>query len=151
MAIESPLGPIIANVFLSFYEVKWLELCQINLSHFFIEDMLMAFLFLFESVQHILKFRDYFNAYHLNMPFSFEQEKNGKLPFLDIEVPREKWKLATTVYRKPTFCGVYTHFESFLATIHKFGMVYTLACCCFKICPDWTNFHEELSFLKQVF
>ena len=35
MAIESPLGPIIANVFLSFYEVKWLELCQRNLSQFF--------------------------------------------------------------------------------------------------------------------
>ena len=55
------------------------------------------------------------------------------------------------VYRKPTFSGVYTHFESFLPTIYKFGMVYTLAYRCFKICSDWTKFHEELSFLKQVF
>ena len=30
-------------------------------------------------------------------------------------------------------------------------MVYTLACRCFKICSDWTTFHQELSFLKQVF
>ena len=85
------------------------------------------------------------------MSFSFEQEKNGKLSFLDVEVSREKGKFVTTVYRKPTFSGVYTHFESFLPTVYKFGIVYTLVYRCFKICSDWTKFHEELSFLKQVF
>ena len=30
-------------------------------------------------------------------------------------------------------------------------MVYTLVYRCFKICSDCTKFHEELSFLKQVF
>ena len=30
-------------------------------------------------------------------------------------------------------------------------MVYILPYHCFKICSDWTKFHEELSFLKQVF
>ena len=30
-------------------------------------------------------------------------------------------------------------------------MVYTLVYRCFKICSDWSKFHEELSFLKQVF
>ena len=83
------------------------------------------------------------------MSFSFEQEENGKLAFLDIEVSWGKGKFVTTVYRKPTFSGVYTHFESFLPTIYKFGMVYTIAYCCFKICSDWTKLHEELSFLKQ--
>ena len=46
--------------------------------------------------------------------------------------------------------GVYTHFESFLPTVYKFGMVYSLAYRCSKICCNWTKFHEELSFLKQV-
>ena len=81
--------------------------------------------------------------------FLLWQEENGKLAILDIEVSREKGKFVTTVYRKPTFSGVYTHFESFLPTIYKFGMVYTIAYCCFKICSDWTKLHEELSFLKQ--
>ena len=75
----------------------------------------------------------------------------GKLSFLDIEVSWEKGKFVTTVYRKPTFSCVYTHFESLLPTIYKFGMVCTLACRCFKICSDWTKFHEELSFLTQLF
>ena len=30
-------------------------------------------------------------------------------------------------------------------------MAYTLVYCCFKICFHWIKFHEELSFLKQVF
>ena len=64
---------------------------------------------------------------------------------------REKGKFVTTVYRKPTFTGVYTHFERFLPTIYKFSMVYTLVYRSFKICSDWTKFHDELSFLKEVF
>ena len=56
-----------------------------------------------------------------------------------------------TVYRKPTFSYVYTRFDSFLPTDYKFGMIYTLAYHCFKICSDWTRFDEELNFLKHVF
>ena len=40
------------------------------------------------------------------MKLSFEEEKNRKLSFLDVKVPREGNKFATTVYRKPTFSGV---------------------------------------------
>ena len=47
------------------------------------------------------------------MKFFFDEEKNGKLSFLDVEVSREGNKFATTVYRKPTFNGVCTHFDSF--------------------------------------
>ena len=53
------------------------------------------------------------------MKFSFEEEQNGKFPFLDIEVSREQNKFVATVYRKPTFSGVYTHFSSFLPTTYK--------------------------------
>ena len=40
------------------------------------------------------------------MKFSFEEEKNGKLSFLDLEVSLEENKFATTAYSKPTFSGV---------------------------------------------
>ena len=62
--------------------------------------------------------------------------------FLDIEISWEKGKFVTTVSKKRTFSGVYTHFESFLPTVSKFGMIYTLAYRCFKICSDWTKFFE---------
>ena len=62
------------------------------------------------------------------------------LPFPDTEVSREKGKFVTTAYRNPSFSGVYTHFESFLPTVYKFDMHYTLAYRCFKTCSDWTKF-----------
>ena len=61
------------------------------------------------------------------MSFSFEQEVNGKLSFLDVEVSRQPGKFVTTVYRKPTFSGMYTYFYSFLSAIYEVGMIYTLA------------------------
>ena len=56
----------------------------------------MTFLFSWNRLN-ISKSRDYFNTCHPNMSFSFEQEKNGKLSFLDVEVSREKGKFVTTV------------------------------------------------------
>ena len=151
VAMGSPLGPTMANVFLSFYEVKWLEQCPNEFKPVFYRRYVDDIFVLFKSAEHLSKFRDYFNTCHQNMSFSFEQEKDGKLSFLDVEVSRQEGHFVTTVYRKPTFSGVYTHFESFLPTIYKFGMIYTLVYRCFKICSDWTKFHEELNFLKQIF
>ena len=125
--MESPLGLTMENVFLSFYEVKRFEQCPKEFKPVFDRRSVDDIFVLFESAEHLSKFRDYFNTCHPNMSFSFEQEKNGKLSFLDVEVSREKGKFVTTVYRKPTFSGLYTHFESFLPTVYKFGMVYTLA------------------------
>ena len=85
------------------------------------------------------------------MSFSFEQKLHGKLSFLDVEVSRQQGKFVTTVYKKPNFSDVYTHFDSFLLTVYKVGMIYTLAYRCFKICSDGKKFHEELDFLKHVF
>ena len=48
----------------------------------------------------------------------------------------KKGKFTTTVYKKPTFSGVYSNFECFLPSIYKFGMVYTLVCRCLCICSS---------------
>ena len=128
VAMGSPFAPTIANVFLSFYEVKWLEQCPKEFKPVFYRRYVDGIFVLFESAEHLSKFCDYFNTCLTNMSFS--------LSFLDIEVPREKGKFITTVYRKPTFRGVYTNFESFLPILYKFGMIYILAYRCFKMCSD---------------
>ena len=51
---------------------------------------------------------------------------------LDEEISRENGKLVTTVYHKPISSGVYTHFESYLPSTRKFGMLYTLVYKCFN-------------------
>ena len=82
--------------------------------------------------------------------FPSNKKSNGKLSLLDIEVSRGKAKFVTTVYRKPAFSGALNHFENFLPKVYKFGMIYTLAYRCFKVCSDWTKFHEELGFFETL-
>ena len=60
------------------------------------------------------------------MSFLFEERENGKMSFLDAEISGENSKFVTTVCCKLAFSGVYTHFESFLLSTYKFGMLYTL-------------------------
>ena len=72
------------------------------------------------------------------------------MPFLDVEVSQQQGKFVTTVYRKLTLSGAYIHFDGFLPMEYKVGMIYFLAYRCFKICSDWTKFHEELNFWKHV-
>ena len=80
-----------------------------------------------------------------------ETERQNKFSLLDIEVIREQDKFSITSYRKPTFTGVYSNFESVLPSVCKFAKVYTLVYRCFCICSDWKKFHVELTFLKEVF
>ena len=73
------------------------------------------------------------------------------MSFLDIAVSREDKTFTTSVNRKPTFSGVYAHFDSFWPSTYKFGTVYTLAYRCFRICSSWTKLHNELVCLKETF
>ena len=144
VAMGLPLGPTMANVFLSFYEMKWLEQCHNEFKPVLYRRNVDDIFVLFESAEHLSKFHAYLNTCHPNMSFSFEQGINDKLLFLQVEVSQQQGKFVTTVYRKPTFSGVYTHFDSFLPEVYKVCMIYTLAYRCFKICSDRTNFMKNL-------
>ena len=85
------------------------------------------------------------------MSFTIETEKSNKISFLDVNVIREQGKFTTIVYRKSTFSGVYRHFDSFLRDSYKTGMIYTLVKRCFRICSNWSIFHSELIFLREIF
>ena len=46
--------------------------------------------------------------------------------FLNVQIICEGKRFTTSVYHKPTFNGVYTHFDSFLPSIYMFGTVQTM-------------------------
>ena len=113
VVIGAPLGATMANVFLSFYEMKLRGQCPDELKPvFYMRDIDDVFV-LFESAENLSKFHAYLYTCHLNMSFTFEKEVKGKLSSLHVKVSRQQGKSVTSVYRKPTFSGVYTHFESF--------------------------------------
>ena len=87
---------------------------------------------------------------HQNIKFTVEKENCLSLSFLDVKICRKNRKFVTSVYRKPTFSGVYTSYESFIRTYQKRGLLHTLLHRSCSICCDFKIFHFEIDHLKTI-
>ena len=95
------------------------------------------------------QFKRYMNSQHPNMNFTSESELDNALAFLDVYVSRECNGFVTSVYRKPTFSGVYTNFDSYIPTSYKSGLVYTLLYRSYMICTTWHQVDKEFSVIRS--
>ena len=98
VAMGSPLGPILANIFLCHHEKKWLRNCPaefkpINYTRY-VDDTFV----LFWDDSHVEKFQQYLNEQHLNIKFICEKEQNDCLPFLNVLVERTDDGFVTGTY-----------------------------------------------------
>ena len=46
--------------------------------------------------------------------------------FFDVNIIREQGKFTSSVYRKPTFAGIDTRFNSFLPSTYKIGVIHAM-------------------------
>ena len=69
---------------------------------------------------------------------------NNLLSFLDIKIIRDNNKFTTSVYRKPTFSGVLTNFESFVPNSYKYALIFTLLHRAFKPCSNLNYVTKKL-------
>ena len=151
VAMGSPLGPHLANVFLSHWEEVWLDKCPHQFAPIFYRRYIDDTFVLFSSKDHVKKFHHYLNSRHRNMHFTYEVEEGNKLPFLDVLISREEDRFSTSIYRKPTFSGLYTNFNSFISENYKKGLIYCLLFRLFNLTVDWKKFHDEVQFLREIF
>ena len=105
-----PLGPALANIFMCSFKSIWLRDSRNDFKPLFYRCYVDG-IFLFSSPDHGDKFKEYLSSKHPNINFSIEKEKDGCLPFLDVNIFRENEKFAINVYRKKTFSGVYTNLK----------------------------------------
>ena len=151
VAMGSPLGPALANAFLSHHETVWLEECPLSFAPIFYARYVDDIFVLIRSNEHILKLAEYFSGKHPNIRFTYELENNNTLPFLDVNVFRDASKFSTSVHRKMTFSGVYTHFRSFMPDTYKRGLVSTLLYRAYMITSSFQCLHQEIQKLKDIF
>ena len=100
-----------------------LSIVQLNKDHYsrmYIDDIFV----LFNSTEYLKRFCSYLNFCHLNISLTIENEKDNRMSFLDINIIRGKDKFTTSFYRKPTFSGICTHFDSFLPSSDKIGLLH---------------------------
>ena len=150
VAMGSPLGPILANIFLSHHEENWLNKCPIKFKPSFYRRYVDDIFVLFESSESADSFREYMSSKHQNINFTVEKENVSSLSFLDVKICRKNGKFVTSVYIKPTFSGVFTNYESFISTYQKRGLLHTLLHRSFSICCDFKTFHSEIDHLKTI-
>ena len=150
-AMGSPLGPALANIFICNFENKWLKDCPHSWKPVFYRRYVDSRFVLFSSLDQPEKFKKYLSSKHRNINFLLEEENEGRLSFLDVNIFREKGKFVTNVYRKKTFSGVYTNFDSFTLETFKTGLIKSLLSRCFNLCSNFVKFHHEIDILKGIF
>ena len=151
VAMGSCLGPSFANAFLCFHEENWLNDCPASFRPALYKRYVDDTFLLFRNRDHVPLFLNYLNNKHVNINFTCDLEENNSLPFLDVLVTRENHKAVTSVYRKPTFTGLGTHFSSFIPRLFKINAIKTLVYRCYHLSSNWSFFDKEVNFLRNFF
>lgn len=147
-AMGSPLGPLLANIFVGSLEYKMSSALKRH-CHLYVRYVDDTFI-LAKSQEDARTLFKKFNEVHTNLKFTMEMESNGKLPFLDVLVHRFSEGFHTSIFRKPTSCGLLLNFHSFCPFHYKTGLIHSFFDRARKLCsPDFLD--DELKFLTSIF
>ena len=72
------------------------------------------------------------------------------IPFLDVLIKRHNHTYSTSIYRKKTFTGLYTKWDSFTPRKYKVNLIRTLTFRCFRICSSPHLLQSCLDELKKL-
>ena len=150
VAMGSPLGPTLANIFMSILEKGYLNNCPSEFKPVLYRRYVDDTFCLFRNRDHVYSFLEYINRQHPNIKFTYELETDNALPFLDVLVDNDKDVFSTSLYRKKAFTGLHTDFSSLAPTKYKINLVRVLIYRAFHICSSYHNFHEEIVRIKKI-
>ena len=148
VAMGSPLGPdpILANVFVGFCEDKLSADNLPLLYKRFVDDTFS----IFHCKDQAEDFAEKLNRMDPALRFTVELEEDGCLPFMDVQISRKDGVFERTVYRKPTFTGIYTRWDSFCPTSQKIGLMRSLTSRARRIC-SMSTLPDEIQTLRTIF
>ena len=149
VAMGSPLGPVIANIFMVELEKSLVPQLDgmIDLWYRYVDD---TFTFIRKGcVEAVL---ERLNEFHPSIKFTFEKEANGRISFLDVcVIKKPDGSFDTDVHRKATDTNVYVHWDAFAPKTWKTGTLKGLIRRAFVICSTEQFRNNEIKHLKKVF
>ena len=81
--MSSPLATVLANIFMGFYESKWLNKYNVNKSKVYLQYV-SRILAAFEKERDSLNFSNSLNNKYPNMKFMMGKQVNHSITFLDV-------------------------------------------------------------------
>ena len=124
VAMGSPVSPIVANLYMDYFEQKALRTAPTpRLWHRYVDDT-----FVIHKEIHKQEFLQHINSVDPAIQFTVANNKeDGAIPFLDTIVkPEADGTLSITVHRKPTHTDQYLQWDSHNHLSPKFSVIHTL-------------------------
>ena len=149
VAMGSPLGPVIANIFMVELERRLLPTMKNDVSLWFryVDDT-----FTFIKKGRIDAVVQCFNGFHDSIKFTFEKEEDQRISFLDVKVIRNRDRtFETDIHRKSTDTNIYLNWNSWSPRVWKLGILKGLIRRAFLVCSGTESRNKEVSYLKNVF
>ena len=146
VAMGSPLGPALANIFVGFHESRLFDNTVKPGVYFRFVDDTFA---IFGSELDCDHFKGKLNLLHPALKFTVEKEQSNSFNFLDVLVEKDGTGFLTSAYRKPTFTGQYIRWNSFGPKTRKISLIKTLVHRALMICSK-TKLGPELDKIKQL-
>ena len=146
VAMGSPLGPSLANIFVGYQEQRLFANYRRPPVYLrYVDDTFV----ILKNEKERRRFHQLLNDLHPSLSFTCESEKNDQLPFLDVMVERKTGRFLTSVYRKPTFTGLYTRWNSHCEKRRKTNLAKTLVHRARMICSP-EKLPGELEFIRST-
>ena len=101
------------------------------------------------NIQLLLDLKHKFEAESV-LKFTYEEEKSGKLPFLDTLIKRSDNSFKTAVFVKSTYLGDCLNYKSICPDEYKTGVIKTFLHRGFAVSSDWNTFHAKIDRIKQI-
>ncbi len=152
VSMGSPLAPLLAEIFLQDFEKKHLHVFdEMGIGYWkrYVDD---TFVLLDPRLcsDHVCA---RLSQLHPAVQFTVEKENkdNNSIPFLDALIQRQAGiGFETKIYRKPTFSGLITKWDSFIPKRYKYNAISSMVYRAIKICSTYQALHDQFEFIREL-
>ncbi|CAF4709196.1 unnamed protein product, partial [Rotaria sp. Silwood2] len=150
VAIGAPLAPVIADIFMTHLETTLMDkLTELGVCEWYryVDDTFV----LINKDANVDNILSILNDFHPSIKLTRKIEDNDKLKFLDIQVIRspEQQCFETTVYRKPTFTGLLTNWNSYVPIQYKKANIVRMVNRALNICSTYKLLDDEFNKIRR--
>lgn len=155
IAMGSPMGPLLADVYVSYLEEKFMKRIRTaGVEHYkrFVDDTFT----LVRKGTDKSTILNILNSYDIDIQFTCEEETNRHISFLDVNVERAPSQsltnkpFITTVYRKKTFTGLLLKWSSYTPRSYKVSAISSMVYRATKICSTFLSLTDELDTVRDL-